>query len=350
MEHDARVTFERIGRHSSERVLRRTLSGGGEVGPSLRAVGGQLREARARIIGRARLSLDTTRLPRRLIAALHEALDELDQTAAIVPYLPPIDYVFAAASALGGTGRVDAVAEACLHYYLGLHLLDDVHDCELHGRMSVTDATLAATVLYATMPARVLSESADDDAHRQAALCFPAHLMRSCGGQFLDTDRNEPITLDLAGRVLRRRTGAIGALFGAATATALGEPRERVAVASRAVEQLYMCTQVADDVANVFGRPVSSDIENGARSILFAFARAQLPRDALAELDAIVGDPAAAERHDVVRALLRRVGAPVFAVGTATLLRARAAQQLAMLAGSAATPEIAYVLATTDPQ
>jgi hypothetical protein len=308
--------------------------------------------ARREILEHTAEQLGVHAMPPAMGALVSIYLDELRAYAEVAPYLPPLDFPTVMHTVACGRGLPGPVGAALLCYYMGLHMLDDVHDDELPAGIDEDEASLVAMTLVATLPTLILMEGSGWAAPRQLrqrlAVELHCHAHATMTGQFLDISSSSAFDLAHAYDVITQRNGAIGRVFGrlAAIAAACAEPD--VDALGRAVAFMSMASQVLDDIENLWNRPVSSDAVNRAKTLPLCFvldAQADLREPILALCD----DPQPAS-HRRLRELISSCGGLHFGLAGMSLFRAHARWSLRSFGGRTELHDLEeYLLDATAP-
>lgn len=194
------------------------------------------------------------------------------------------------------------------------------------AQLGASTAILAGDMLCALTHEIVGSLDVPAPRRRAVVLAFGRMEREVILGQCLDVTSDPDVA-----RIHDLKTGSYTArgplLLGAALA---GASPEAAAALEAFAEPLGLAFQLRDDILGAFGseaetgKPVGGDFREGKNTLLVAHARAQLPGDARAELDAILGRRDATEAQvDRVRELLERSGARAHAESVVASLRAR---------------------------
>lgn len=291
-------------------------------------------------------------MPSAMEALLFVYLDELRAYAEVAPYLPPLDFPTATHTMACGRRPPGPVGAALLCYYIGLHMLDDVHDDELPAGMDEDEATLVAMSCVATLPTLILMESSGWPVPRHVrqrlSVELHCHAHLTTTGQFLDISASTAFDLAHGYEVITQRNGAIGRVFGRIAAIAAECAEPDVDALGRAVAYMSMASQVLDDIENLWNRPVSSDAVNRAKSLPLCFVldeRADLREPILALCD----DPRPAS-HRRLRELLASHGGLHFGLAGMALFRSRARRLLRSVGGRTELHDLEeYLLDATAP-
>jgi hypothetical protein len=291
-------------------------------------------------------------LPAAMEALVFLYLDELRAYAEVASYLPPLDFPTAIHATACGRALPAPVGAALLCYYIGLHMLDDVHDDELPPGIEENDASVVALMCVATLPALLLVEGSGWSAPRSVRQRLSAelhcHAHPTMTGQFLDISRSTSCTLAHASEVIFQRNGAIGRVFGRIAAIAAGCSEADIGVAGQAVAYMSMASQVLDDIENMWSRPVSSDAVNRAKTLPLCFVLDARP-DLRAGIFELCDDPRPTS-HRRLRELLASHGGLHFGLVSMALLRSHAARMLSSIGGRARLGDLEeYLLEATAP-
>lgn len=324
-----------------------------EVG---RALPEPLLEARRSIIAFTGHQLGQHAMPASMVALIAVYLDQIRAYAEVAPYLPPIDFPTATHVTACGQGLPPPVGAALLCYYIGLHMLDDVHDGELPAGVDAKEASLVALTCVATLPALILTrEPAEDSgwrAPRSLRQRLSVELLHQCHpttiGQFLDISKSIDCDLDRAYEVIVQRNGAIGRVFGRIAAISAGCGEPEVDAMGRGVAYMSMASQVLDDIENLWNRPVSSDAANRAKTLPLCFVL-DTQGELRTQIFALCDDPRP-HSHERLRELLADHGGLHFALVSIALFRSRARQALSSAGGRTVLGELEeYLLEAAAP-
>jgi hypothetical protein len=308
--------------------------------------------ARRDILDFTREQLRELAMPVPMADLIFAYLDDVRAYAEVAPYMPPLDFPTAMHAAACQRALPGPVGAALLCYYIGLHMLDDVHDDELPEGVDRNEASLVALTCVASLPALMLMDGAWWPAPRRVRqrlsteLHFHAHPTMT--GQFLDISKSTSCNLVHAYEVIAQRNGAIGRVFGRIAAIAAGCSEPDVDRLGQAVACMSMASQVLDDIENLWNRPVSSDAANRAKTLPLCFVLER--RGDLR--DRILGlcDDRRPESHQQLRELLASHGGLHFGLLAMAMFRARARRALS---GSDARSRIdalaEYLLEATAP-
>jgi len=256
-------------------------------------------------------------------------LDDLESYAEVATYVPPLDFPVMITALAGRTELPASVGVALVFHYIGLHMLDDVHDEELPEGIEENEASTTAMACVTTIPGLALLEPNIPLPlalrHRLVAeLHFYSHPIMT--GQFLDISRSIDGDLDVARRVLEQRNGAFGRVFGRLPALAQGCAESEIDVLGDAVAAMSMSSQILDDIENLWNRPISSDALNHAKSLPLCFVLDQQPE--LRNYMYSLCDVPSVDSHRRLREGLEHHGALHFGITCIRQLRARALQDL----------------------
>lgn len=308
--------------------------------------------ARQQILDFTTEQLRELAMPLAMSGLIFTYLDEIRAYAEVAPYLPPLDFPTAIHAAVCQRALPSPVGAALLCYYVGLHMLDDVHDDELPAGAGRNEASLVALTCVTSLPALMLMDGAWWPAPRRVRqrlsteLHFHAHPTMT--GQFLDISKATSCDLPHAHDVIVQRNGAIGRVFGRIAAIAAGCSDTNVDRLGQAVACMSMASQVLDDIENLWNRPVSSDATNHSKTLPLCFVLDRRP-----ELrDEILGlcDDSQPESHRRLRELLASHGALHFALLAMALFRAKARRTLLGFGPRGRLEELEeYLLEATAP-
>lgn len=240
-------------------------------------------------------------------------LERLREYQEVAPYLPPTDFPRAAHRWLRGEDPSRALAVAILFYYVGLHLLDDVQDGELPAGVDANLATTTATLCICSLPAVVLSGEARDGsraavgAEHRIASEFQLQTRFCTAGQFLDLDQEAALSLENARQVLELRNGSLGRLFGRVVAISAGCDERTISIVGSCMADIYIASQIMDDIENIWGRPVSSDALNLSKTLLLCYALEAAPERA--EEIRRLATGGSRGQHQELRSILEDLGA-----------------------------------------
>jgi len=289
------------------------------------------------VIGDARARLGQDRvLPPRMASIVLRSLEELDRYQELAPYLPPTDFPSAAHRWLCGRDLQRSVGVAILLYYVGLHLLDDVHDGELAPDMDANLVTTTATLCICALPMVVLEEDrgtnlpGDGRLAARLACEFQVQTRDCTAGQFLDLDRDSAPSLANARLVLALRNGSLGRLLGRLAAIAAGCDDVAITTVGESMADIYIASQIMDDIENLWSRPVSSDALNLSKTLLLCYGL-ELGRERAAEIRRLAGEGTMAS-HRRLRGVLADLGAFHYALAEAVVHFRRAQAGLQALA------------------
>lgn len=327
---ELRETARRLQRQTPHELCSRVrlgrMRGRGRVLPE------SLLEARRSIIVLTREQLRGHGMPAPMLALLFVYLDDITAYAEVAPYVPPLDFPTAVHVTACGRALPGPVGAALLCYYIGLHMLDDVHDDELPAGVDANEASLVALTCVATLPALILMGGqgagwqAPRDVRQRLSVELHCRAHPTMTGQFLDISRSIDCDLARAYEVISQRNGAIGQVFGRIAAIAAGCAEPEIDALGLAVANMSMASQVLDDIENLWNRPVSSDAINRAKTLPLCFVletRADLREDILALCD----DPRPPS-HQRLREQLARHGGLHFSLVSIALFRSRARRAL----------------------
>jgi hypothetical protein len=308
--------------------------------------------ARRHILDFTTEQLGELAMPAPMSGLIFAYLDEIRAYAEVAPYMPPLDFPTAMHVAACQRALPGPVGAALLCYYIGLHMLDDVHDDELPEGVDRNEASLVALTCVASLPALMLMDGAWWPAPRRVRqrlsteLHFHAHPTMT--GQFLDISKSTSCDLPHAYEVIAQRNGAIGRVFGRIAAIAAGCSEPDVDRLGHAVACMSMASQVLDDIENLWNRPVSSDATNHAKTLPLCFVLDRRP-ELRAQILGLCDDPRP-ESHRRLRELLARQGALHFSLLGMALFRARARRALLGFGPRAKLGELEeYLLDATAP-
>lgn len=311
-----------------------------------------LRAARRDILDFTTEQLRALVMPEPMVRLIVAYLDDVRAYAEVAPYLPPLDFPSAMHASVCKRALPGPVGAALLFYYIGLHMLDDVHDDELPAGADRNEASLVALTCVASLPALMLMDGAWWPAPRRVRqrlsteLHFHAHPTMT--GQFLDISKSTACDLPHAYDVIAQRNGAIGRVFGRIAAIAAGCNEPDIDRLGQAVASMSMASQVLDDIENLWNRPVSSDATNRAKTLPLCFVldrRADLREQILGLCD----DPRP-ESHRRLRELLASHGGLHFGLLGMAMFRSRARRALQGSDTRAQVDELAeYLLEATAP-
>jgi len=217
-------------------------------------------------------------MPPAMTTLVLDALERIVHRAELAPYLPPVDFTQAIFGWARGGEAPRSLFDAILYYYLGLHLLDDVHDGDLEPGIDEHLATTTALACITAMPAVALRDRSERSSAGSAiAVEFQLQTLPCTAGQFIDVDRRGPVVLSAAHRVLELRNGAMGRLLGRVAALAAGARPDEVDAAGSLVANLYIASQIVDDVDELLNRAVSSDARNLSKTLPLCYALEAAP-------------------------------------------------------------------------
>lgn len=285
---------------------------------------------RAQVVTEAReLVTPSLELPSPMADLLVGRLEQLAAHVQLLPYVPPIDFPQAIFRWARGEDAPRPILHAILFYYLGLHLLDDVHDDELDPDLDQHLATTASLTCTTAMPAVVLRSQLGCEPIGAIAREFQLQTLACTAGQFLDLDEQSPLTIENAHRVLEQRNGSMGQLLGRVAALAAGAEPDEVDAAASLVANLYIASQIVDDLDNLLSRTVSSDAHNLSKTLPLCFALETAPehRDLVLTL-CREPDP---QSHRRLRVLLSELGAFHYGLDCARDYLGRGHEQVCLL-------------------
>ncbi|WP_428262998.1 polyprenyl synthetase family protein [Haliangium sp.] len=313
-----------------------------------RAAAAGLFEHREQVLDMTAQVLAAVDAPPALRALFALALRDNEMWARMAPCLPAIDFPAACCVELGASlAEARPLSVAGLLYYMGISLIDDVIDDDRAGAWAEVpgeQVTLAGLCLTSHVPVGALTRlwalaPADARMAPYHALFLRASYEMSVG-QYLDVRGEVDAGGDpmaLSRRIVALKTGSTGAFLAELAATHLGAAAGAYEALGTLCKYLYMSMQVASDIHDIWGKPVSPDLANGVMTLPIVFALHSLPRGERAALQRRL---ASGDRSEAGQAYMRdRVTA---AGGLAyALLEAEALRQRALLAwasGAGALP------------
>lgn len=183
-------------------------------------------------------------------------------------------------------------AAACEVYFLAVTLFDAIEDAELEAPWSdfptaaVTNAALILFVLAMDGIGTIGMRTATPEVAR----CVIAdRSLRSGSGQHRDVMGFEPKTLEDAVDVARAKTASIPMTFELA-AIAAGCRADRLTQYGRIGSELALLRQAVNDLRDLFGKTVSTDLVAGKSNLVLASFRAQAAPEDLSRFEALRRD------------------------------------------------------------
>lgn len=180
-------------------------------------------------------------------------------------------------------------AAGCELYFLAVTLFDAIEDDELEFPWSefptaaVINAALIMFVLASDSIATIGSRTAGHDAARRI-ICIRS--LRSGSGQHRDIAGLEPSTLEDAVDVARAKTASIPMTFELA-AIAAGCQGDRVAQYGRIGSDLAFLRQSVNDLRDLYGKSVSTDLVSGKSNLVVAAFRTRATTEQRRDFDAL---------------------------------------------------------------
>jgi geranylgeranyl pyrophosphate synthase len=297
---------------------------------------------RGGVVAKAREVLAALKPPPPLEAIFSRALADAGSLSEVVPCLPALD--FPAAVYASCTGRLEPAlpaSVASLFYYIGISLYDDIVDKDLDESWQGTpeaEIGFASLTLFSGLPGLALEHLAQDGANQRfierAARFFQRAAYEVNVGQCLDigTSLETGTNAEDCERIVRLKTGSTGALcsrLGAELAGLDDERREQWAEIGCA---LYSAMQIASDIHDVWGKPVSPDLGNGILTLPIVYACNALEGERRERLRSLLGSRSERlEDHQEMRALVSASGALRYSLLRAEVFRQRAICGLAKL-------------------
>lgn len=307
--------------------------------------------ARRHILDFTTEQLHELAMPVPMSRLLFAYLDEIRAYAEVAPYMPPLDFPTAMHAAACQRALPGPVGAALLCYYIGLHMLDDVHDDELPEGIERNEASLVALTCVASLPALMLMGAwwpAPRRVRQRLSTELHFHAHPTMTGQFLDISKSTSCDLPHAYEVIAQRNGAIGRVFGRIAAIAAGCNEADIDRLGQAVACMSMASQVLDDIENLWNRPVSSDATNHAKTLPLCFVLDRRP-ELREQILGLCDDPRP-ESHRQLRELLAHHGALHFALLGMALFRTRARRMLLGFGSRTRLDELEeYLLEATAP-
>jgi hypothetical protein len=239
-------------------------------------------EHRERVFDSAERFFAQLEVPQSLRAIYQRALREARMLGAMAPCLPAIDFPAAIHACLADTVESSIpLSVAGLIYYLGISLLDDVFDGELDevwAAHSTSELTLAAIGMYAFLPGRALgyfySSHVGDNKHHVLLALFQSAGFEAAIGEHLDlgSSFDDEVTPAACEQIAVQKTGSTGALMAALSTTLADAPPEIAESYTQICRSLYTSMQIASDIADIWGKPISPDLANGIVTLPSAYA------------------------------------------------------------------------------
>jgi geranylgeranyl pyrophosphate synthase len=297
---------------------------------------------RAEIMQKAREVFAALAPPSPLEAIFSRALEDTASLTEVAPCLPALD--FPAAVYASCTGRLEPAlpaSVASLFYYIGISLYDDIVDKDLTESWQDTpeaEVGFASLALFSGLPGLALEHLNADRTTphftERAARWFQRAAYEVNVGQCLDisTSIEKGTTADDCERIVRLKTGSTGALcsrLGAELAGLDEGSREQWAEIGCA---LYSAMQIASDIHDVWGKPISPDLANGILTLPIVYACGALEGERKHRLRSLLrSHTERPEAHQEMRALISESGALRYSLLRAEVFRQRALSGLSKL-------------------
>ncbi|MEM9493974.1 MAG: polyprenyl synthetase family protein, partial [Myxococcota bacterium] len=311
-----------------------------ELSGSYEPIARDLLEYRAAVVDTVSRLIEHLAAPERLRQLLRRAFDEVVSWAVMAPCVPAIDFPAAVAACAGeDMNAANPVSVASLLYYLGISLIDDVIDDEVDrswGARRTEELILAGMCSYAGLPMEALQSlyghHGNDHDYRDDRIdacysLFERARYYMAVGQYLDIGSELTVhtTFDDCKSIIELKTGSTGELAAVLMATIMDLPGTRIDHLARACKYLNMSMQLAGDIHDVYGRPVSADLANGTVTLLTLYTFHAADEVMRRSFAAVLRSADWTESGQIaVRAHLDASGALTFALLEAEAMRRRA--------------------------
>ena len=335
--HEVGATVFTLSDHELERRIRqRRRQRTGETD----AVAQVLIDYRVRVIDATRQALARGTASSAVLALLEHSLEEGAAWALMAPCLPVIDFPAAVAGAMGDPlDRALPISVAGFLYYLGISMVDDVIDHEIDERWGGAreeQVAMAGIALFAGLPMQAMRDSFNTDVTASRLYdCYQLFERASYQmslGQYMDVSAEFSARTTMADchEIIELKTGSTGELMAALAATMGCCTGDSIAALGQTCKSLYMAMQIASDIHDIWGKPISPDLGNGIVTLptLYAY-HASPPGDREVYKAKLASRDWTAAGHSAMRQYITAMGGLTF-----TILQAEATRQRAIAAWS----------------
>ena len=237
----------------------------------------RLWQHRAAAVNLTRMFLEGLEVPAGLRALYLRGLEQVRPQTELAPCLPPLDFPVAVYASLDRDhAPALPLSVAGLLYYVGIGLFDDVIDDDLDEEWTaepVHQINLAAVSMCTALPLLAVRDLCPGSLG-EAALARMASALHDAQqlavvGEFLDigTRIGPGSSLAESERIVELKTGSTGAMLAEMAGAMASATHAVTAVHARLCRLLFMSMQIASDVMDVWGKPISPDLANGVATL-----------------------------------------------------------------------------------
>jgi geranylgeranyl pyrophosphate synthase len=325
-------------------LLRIVRSAGGNLPTHFDPLATELSALRARVLDVLDAEVAKGGVPDSMKGVMLYCTQNLRELSSWAPYLPPIDFLFTVIEQFDpglAERELLPLCASAVAYYLGVHLFDDVMDGELDSSLvkhGLEPICLTSALLSSALPRMIVNWHYPRCADAMSG-CFQDAAYRMLIGQHMDRQAGAGWSLAQCEHTIREKTGAMGYLLGKLAGHVLGANHIVLSEVAEALQELYIASQLMDDVHDIWVKPVSPDLAVGAKNIAVVFLHDSLPSDErtkfLAELDACKQNPAA---QASMRERITQAGGLHFSLALSQLYKRKAFGRLERARGSTRAP------------
>lgn len=220
----------------------------------------------------------------KLLSLYQQRLEKFAAEAEKQGFAPSVDVPYFLCLGLSqDTEKSRRMAVLSTLIFLGCDLLDDFQDGDLHivpSKSSITEVTLASSILLSALPTLAISEFFGKES-LIACQTLAQSLLAMAQGQERDilSRFDSGFSVEEAEAVVMKKSGEEMALFCRLVAQALSQSVEKEKMYAEFGRHFGVAIQIVSDLSDIFEVPLSSDLQQGTLTLPLALHLSKISRE-----------------------------------------------------------------------